>query len=119
MTNKLFEIRDRYTLVPALAIQVSGFDGYLMRRAGFNGPMVYLVELATQKAHYDPYTWGNRTMRTAHQFIEAHFEELASGDVIDVEFILGESTTKKQSESEWDEARADHAKAKGEGCHGW
>ena len=68
MTHKLLEIRDRGTFIPAMAIRVSGEDGYLMRRAGFQNPMVYLIALATQKCAYDPYHWpGNtRTMRHAH-----------------------------------------------------
>lgn len=99
MTTKTLEIRDRGTFIPALAIQVSGDDGYLMRRAGFKNPMVYLIALATEKAKYDPYNWDNRTMKTAHLFIEEHFSELTDGQVIDVEFILGERATPKPSES--------------------
>lgn len=99
MTNKLFEIRDRATFISALAIQVSGADGYLMRRAGFESPMVYLVALATERACYDPYNWGNRTMANAHHYIAEHWDELKGGEVIDVEFILGESKQPKQSEA--------------------
>lgn len=95
---KLIEVRDRATFIPAMAIRVSGEDGYLMRRAGFESPMVYLVALAVEKACYDPYNWGNRTMNTAHLFIQDHWEELKDGDVVDVEFILGESAAPKQSE---------------------
>jgi len=98
---KLLEIRDRNTFVPAMAICVSGADGYLMRRAGFGDrPMIYLVMLATEKCRYDPYNWDNpRTMGNAHKHIEEHWNELRDGDVIDVEFILSETTTKKTSES--------------------
>jgi hypothetical protein len=46
----------------------------------------------------DAYHWGDRTMQTAHIYIDEHFAELNDGDVIDVEFILGESTEKKISE---------------------
>lgn len=95
---KLLEIRDRATFIPAMAIRVSGEDGWLMRRAGFESPMVYLVALATERACYDPYTWGNRTMGNAHLWVEQHWYELNDGDVVDVEFILGETTTKKISE---------------------
>jgi hypothetical protein len=101
MTNKTIEIRDSGTLIPALAIQVSGEDGWLMRRAGFGGPMVYLLALATERARYDPYNWDNRTMKVAHLFIEEHFDELRDGDVVDVHFILGETPAPKQSESTW------------------
>lgn len=102
MVTKLLEIRDRgATFIPAMAIQVQGSDGYLMRRAGFgDAPMVYLIMLATEKCRYDPYNWDNmRTMGNAHHFIEAHFDALKDGDVIDVEFLLGEKPAPKVSES--------------------
>jgi hypothetical protein len=95
----LLEIRDSYTFVPAMAIRVSGADGYLMRRSGFGSPMIYLIALATQKCGYDPFAWGNRTMNVAHQWIEAHFDTLQDGDVVDVQFILGETAAPKVSES--------------------
>ncbi len=98
MTTKLFEIRDRFTCIPALAIQVSGADGALLRRAGFESPMIYLVALAVQRCGYDPYGWGDRTFATAHQYIEREWDTLQSGDVIDVEFILHETTAPKTSE---------------------
>lgn len=101
MTVKLLEIRDRHTFIPAMAIRVRGTDGYLMRRAGFgHEPMVYLVALATEKCCYDPYNWGNRTMATAHLHIVNNWDALKDGDVVDVEFILGESPVPKVSEQE-------------------
>lgn len=98
MTTKTLEIRDRGTFVPALAIQVSGDDGYLMRRAGFESPMVYLVMLSTERVKYDPYGWNDRTMRAAHLCIAEHFAELSDDDVVDVQFILGETSEPKASE---------------------
>jgi hypothetical protein len=98
MQTKLVEIRDRGTFIPALAILVSEADGYLMKRAGFGRQCVYLVALATQKCAYDPFEWGNRTMNTAHQWIEDNWYTLVGDDVIDVEFILGETEKRKQSE---------------------
>jgi len=98
MITKLLELRDQHTSIQALAIQVSGQDGYLMRRAGFQSPMVYLLKLATQECRYDPWSWGDRTMHTAHRHIEATFDDLADGAVIDVEFILGETDAPKVSE---------------------
>lgn len=98
MTTKLFEIRDAATFIPALAILVSREDGYLMRRAGFGDPCIYLIKLATEQCAYDPYTWDNRTMAVAHDYIEKHWDELRDGQVIDVQFILGETMVSKESE---------------------
>jgi hypothetical protein len=99
MTIKLLEIRDRHTFIPAMAVKVCADDGYLMRRAGFgNEPMVYLIALATEHCKYDPYNWDNRTMRVAHLYIAQSFDSLQQGDVVDVEFILGETPAAKLSE---------------------
>lgn len=97
---KFLEIRDRSTFIPALAIEVSAANGYLARRAGFESPCIYLIALATQKCAYDPWSWGNRTMNTAHQLIEQNWLTLRTGDVVDVEFILGETSEPKRSERE-------------------
>jgi len=39
-----------------------------------------------------------RTMLEAHRHVAAHWNELQSGDVVDVEFILGETAAPKVSE---------------------
>ena len=101
MTTKLLEIRDAATFIPALAIRMSREDGYLARRAGFGDACVYLIHLEGQKCAYDPYDWtNNRTMCAAHQYIENEWESLKDGDVVDVQFILGETTAPKRSEQE-------------------
>lgn len=97
---KLLEIRDEATFIPAMAMRVSRDDGYLMRRAGFGSPMIYLIALATEKCGYDQFGWGNRTMCGAHQIIERDWDTLKDGDVVDVQFELKETTEKKRSESE-------------------
>jgi len=98
MEAKTLEVRDKATFIPVMGVRVSGVDGYLMRRAGFNSAMIYLVHLTGERCAYDPFTWADRTMCTAHQFIEKEWDNLQDGDVVDVEFILGESSIKKQSE---------------------
>jgi hypothetical protein len=103
MTIKTLEIRDVGTFIPALAIQITGHDGYLFRRAGFgyDNPCVLLINLARMEAQYDPYSWSPAAMRTmgvAHNFICEAFDDLADGDVVDVEFILKETSVRKTSE---------------------
>ena len=107
MRVKTVEIRDRNTFIPAAVIAVEAANEgqrYLLRRAGYglDHPMVIVTRIAGGKgeATCDPYDWGSstRTMITAHQWIEKHFEEITDGDVIDVEFILGETDEPKRSE---------------------
>jgi hypothetical protein len=63
-----------------------------------------LMMLSNGKATNDPYEWsstlgmGPGTMAVAHNFILRHFGELNDGDVVDVEWILGERVGKKESE---------------------
>jgi hypothetical protein len=108
---KFFEVRDRATFLPVMAVRLTAArtsqDEWLMQRAGFadwqvhpesDTPYVILWRLLGGDANYDPYEWGNRTMANAHAHIMAHWSDLNSGDVIDVQFLLGENPTPKQSE---------------------
>lgn len=105
MIIKLFEIRDRATFIPCFAfstISMNVEQDYLLRRAGY-APDSHCVMFGNlsqsgNPACYDPYDWLDRTMRTAHGYIEKHWKELKDGDVIDVEFILGETPEPKESE---------------------
>ena len=110
MILKAIEIRDAATFIPAVAIKMEPANEaqrYLMARVGFrdgqDGPAITLMILSSQKAMADPYEWtslamGPRTMPVAHQWLEQHFDEVADGDVVDVEFILGETSAPKVSE---------------------
>lgn len=106
METKLFELRDRATFVPVLCVKMvsdQGVENYLLRRSGYGEPfdLIVMTGLAggMDKATCDPYDWGiNRTRLICHQYIQAHWNELASGDVVDAEFIAGESEQPKQSE---------------------
>lgn len=105
MQAKLFEIRDRGTFFPALAVKIEAAneaERYLIRRAGFSLPsdMVYFAHMEDKLIHYDHFEWGgNRSRHFAHEYIAKHFDELEAGSVIDVEFLLGESVAPKLSES--------------------
>lgn len=106
MKTMMLEVRDKMTFIPILVIDMSSDlanegDRYLLRRAGFGSSGCFqVVHLNSGLSHYDPYDWPDRsrTMRVAHNFIDEHFDDLKSGDVIDVEFILGETSEKKISE---------------------
>src|SRR3990172_3528670 len=104
MEAKTFEIRDRMTFIPALAVRLDPSnepDRYLLARSGHSqhpamqGAYVMLTRLggdAQRGATADPCEWtgGSRTLPSAHQYIIDHWAELPSGAVVDVEFIRGE-----------------------------
>lgn len=115
MEAKALEIRDRMTFVAAIAVEMkSGHkidDGsqshgarlYLLRRCGYpadGSPMIMLTRLDGDghKAPTDPYAWNDRTFKTAHFYITKNWATLRDGDVVDVEYILGETTQPKRSE---------------------
>jgi len=111
MKTKLLEIRDSGTCILALAIQMMSLrpDGvthwFLHYRSGYpaDGSSIMLMRLSDGKATNDPHSWpslgmGRRTMGNAHNWIINHWAELSDGDVVDVQVILGETTTPKVSE---------------------
>jgi len=111
MDVKLIEIRDRATFIPAMAVRLFARDEeelYLLRRSGYAEvqvtdagvePYVVLCTLDGVEAHYDPFEWQNRrTMTTVHQHLIAHWNEVTSGDVVDVEYLLNEVREPKVSE---------------------
>lgn len=110
MQAKALEVRDRNTFIAVLAIDMNptddllGSQRYLLRRVGYpcdGRPNVMITFLGGgRRADNDPYGWddGARTFPVAHAWIIEHWSEIRDGDVIDVQFILGETTTKKLSE---------------------
>jgi hypothetical protein len=108
MEVKCLEIRDDGTFIPVICIwPVPDNEGqrYLLRRDGYRGditePCIIMIAAQCRGVAYDPYDWAEaRTHRVAHDWIAKHWGELRDGDVVDVEFILGESGTHKISERE-------------------
>jgi hypothetical protein len=111
METKIFEIRDRATFIPALAVRLqinpgSSNEEWLLRRAGYapddieRGTFVLLVTLAggNGRAICDPHDWGGITFPAAHQFIAEHWDELQPGSVIDAEFLRAERKEPRLSE---------------------
>lgn len=107
MTLKLLEIRDVATFIPVAALRLDSIGAtdqelWLLGRSGFRhgSEAVFLMKLQTGGGEYDPYEWcsGSRTMQVAHCYIEKHFAKLNSGDVVDVEFLLGLTPKPKTSE---------------------
>ena len=109
MEFKLFELRDRCTFIPLLCIKPQGcmtglelhpFIAKMAHRFGYQGSHA-VIAMHMAKPEFcksDPYEWEDRTFKTAHKYVITHWEELKTGDVIDVQYILGE--TDKLCESE-------------------
>jgi hypothetical protein len=120
MKVKLLEVRDAGTFIPVLCIDMQpprmgtadyAPARYLLRRCGYpcdGHPNIIMTRLdgngyATNDYYnwsQDPHVGGTRTFPQAHKYITDHWWELHTGDVIDVEFILGERAEKKRSERE-------------------
>ncbi len=112
MVAKILEIRDRGTFIPALAVQLGSDveqERWLTAVAGFgltsddHARYVLLAKIAggsPYRCTCDPVDWGSetRTYRVAHEYINAHFDELAPGQVVDVEYILGETQKPKETD---------------------
>lgn len=106
METKALEIRDRGTFIPCLAVDMNpqgDEQRYLLRRCGYpcdGKPNVIVTRLdGSGTATNDPYAWGgSRTWANAHNWIIEHWHELKDGDVVCVEFILGERAEPKVSE---------------------
>jgi hypothetical protein len=111
MICKTFELRDRGTFIPVIAVKlvpVTEADRYLLARAGYGttperqSEYIFLCRISggEGKGACGPYEWGTlaRTLPQAHQYIIDNFDGLCTGDVVDVEFILGETKAPKQSE---------------------
>ena len=112
MIVKLFELRDRFTFMPVMAIKLNPEteqERFLLAKAGYgvgySDQSKYIILLRINGDHvrgssdcYDHFE--GRTMGEAHKYIYKNWSELKSGDLIDVEFILGETNQKKSSENE-------------------
>lgn len=106
MEVKCLELRDCGTFIAVICIRPvpdNGAQRWLVRRDGYRGDdtehCIIMIDAQCRGVAYDPYDWKDaRTKRTAHLFIMEHWHELKDGDVVDVQFILGETSTPKRSE---------------------
>jgi hypothetical protein len=127
MEVKLLELRDQGTFIPLFCVDMNvdamihthwGIPGsrddpdalenaqrYYLRRCGYpcdERPNIAITHLSANGDRFsnDPHYWGGRTFPVAHKYIIEHWDELRDGDVVDVQFILGETPTPKISERE-------------------
>lgn len=105
MKTKIIEIRDSATFIPVMATLMESeneVESWYLRKTGYgkDSGLVMITPLSGGKAEYSPYDWDTmaRTYPVAHKYIQEHWNELESGDVVCVETILGERETPKVSE---------------------
>jgi len=109
-TVKFLEIRDRATCITAIAVKFSPKneqERWLLMTAGFGNSVVEQKEYVlfgginggAKDILTNPYKQHSRTMYTAHIYVQKNFDELKNGQVIDVEFILGETGKPKTTEN--------------------
>lgn len=106
MVTKVFEVRDEITHIGVMATKMVGEtpdEDYEVERCGFGrgSNLVIVTKMYEPESQHDAYNWPSRTMKHAHLYIEQHFDELKSGDVIDVQYILGESDAPCKSDRYW------------------
>jgi hypothetical protein len=107
MKYKILEIRDSMTFISVLAVRMESIDpkeAYYLWREGYvpGSNIVMLTRLTDCDTRNNPYHWDaphyGRTMKIAHDYIVKHYAELQTGDVVDVQYILGETASVKKSE---------------------
>jgi hypothetical protein len=107
MEVKCLEIRDEATFVPVICIwpgAVNDAQRYLLKRDGYRADRhercIIMIDAQCRGVAYDANDWPrtSRTKRTAHIYIAEHWQELKDGDVVDVQFVLGETASPKLSE---------------------
>lgn len=102
---KVFELRDRMTTISIMCIkidmtEVTEPDRFIIRRSGWgsDAKMLYMINLSTCQCIFEAGRWNSATYDVAHQYIEEHWYDLKGGEVIDAEYIRGESERPKESE---------------------
>lgn len=128
MKVKVLELRDEGTFIPLLCVDMNPGEPYpskspfsedelsqsldacrarhyLLRRCGYpcdGRPNIAITHLSADgdKCSNDPHYWGGRTRPVAHRYIIENWHALKDGDVVDVQFILGETLAPKRSERE-------------------
>src|SRR6186713_2702220 len=106
METKLFELRDTGTFIPLLCIKPNAsnnnpFEAKMAWRSGYKDSRAVIVMSLSNPDRgctIEPYDWKSRTYHAAHLHIEANWDKLKTGDLIDVRVLLG--VTDKPCESE-------------------
>jgi hypothetical protein len=107
--SKLFELRAPATLIVLMATKLGTTDlseSYLLSRSGFGRcnsdynkyVFVYPIDGGKGYAVTDPYEQNITEIRIVHQYIKKHYDELETGQVLDYDYIVGNTDKPKISE---------------------
>lgn len=114
---KIVEIRDRATFIPAMAIKMvpdGEIEEFLFKQTGYrNGTCILLIAIEAPwyaARHWDDWKGNERTMPTAHKWIEDNWNSITPCQVIDVEYIL------KEVDKPCDSSRQEQIDEALEGC---
>jgi hypothetical protein len=102
MIVKYIKILDRGVSIPAAVMKAAYSNEeqrQILRDADLHSNSILLMNLVDKVVKSDPIHWFTRTMTTAHKHLNENFDLIKDGEVIDVEFILGETTMKRTWES--------------------
>ncbi|MFA5037373.1 MAG: hypothetical protein WC479_09390 [Candidatus Izemoplasmatales bacterium] len=104
---KCFELRDRGTFIPVMCVRIDMSkvdepDRYLLSRGGWGSDqkITYMININDGRCQWDAFCWTLEPYLTAHQHIQDNWDSLKGGEVIDGEFLRGESPVAKESERE-------------------
>jgi len=115
MDTRIIEIRDSGTTIICMASKfgaLSSWEEWAVARSGYGSDMesrgwyviLWPMDGGSSLCTTDPFDWpasrGGRTMFEAHRWLRdtADWENIKSGSVVDVEFLLGETDEPKKSE---------------------
>lgn len=109
MICKVFEVRSPATMIAILAIKLSAHNDQerrLLCHSGFgiNGYsfsryfIVFPIDGGTGHASTDPYDHKSHELRVAHIYIQKHFDDMENGEVIDIDYIEGNTLAPKTSD---------------------
>ena len=100
MKHKFIEVRDRLTCIPVLCVEMVAddintvtVDDIYLNHLGFssNPRCILVILFHSHRCEYESWEWKDRTMATAHEYIEKNWDILRDGEVVDVEHIKGEN----------------------------
>jgi hypothetical protein len=129
METKLIELRDAATCIVMLAVKIEPFrdnvnnkypilwrdkngtvstlharEQWLLSHAGYGTPLILYTRLdqpSKWKWSSDDWDQDDRTFWVSHKYLEDHWDEVRNGDVVDAQFILGETTIQKRTDQFW------------------